>query len=99
MSAAAMGQPTNWSLKGFKGVCIKNLFLTKLSMIMKSVRSYVAFLATLSIVLMTSCSENDSISPTGKVNLLLLMILQIKDYKCFLKNSIWSVTAFSKLSP
>ena len=38
-------------------------------MIMKSVRSYVAFLATLSIVLMTSCSENDSVSPTGKVNL------------------------------
>ncbi len=50
-------------------MCIKNLFLTKLSMIMKSVRSYVAFLATLSIVLMTSCSENNSVSPTGKVNL------------------------------
>ena len=38
-------------------------------MIMKSVRNYVAVIVVLSIVLMTSCSDNDSVSPTGKVNL------------------------------
>ena len=37
-------------------------------MIMKSVRSYLVVVVML-IVIMTSCSENDSVSPTGKVNL------------------------------
>lgn len=38
-------------------------------MIMKSVRSFLVAVVMLLIVFMTSCSENDSASPTGKVNL------------------------------